>query len=177
MGGYFLEDDIRLLENAFFGINNREATSMDPQQRKLLEVVYECFESAGLSLEAVSGADIGCYVGNFTADFMTMQFKDPELFTRYTATGSGPTILANRLNHVFNLQGPSEVIDTACSSSLYCLHAACSALNLHECQAAIVAGVNLIQAPEHHIATCKAGILSSSSQCRTFNESADGYVR
>ena len=81
MGGYFLEDDIRLFENSSFGINNREATCMDPQRRKLLEIVYECFASAGLSLEAVSGADIGCYGGNFTAEFMTIPFKDPELAT------------------------------------------------------------------------------------------------
>lgn len=175
-GGYFLSEDIASFENHFFGINNREATSMDPQQRKLLEVVYECFESAGMRMETLAGANVGCYVGNFTADFASMQMKDPDLFTRYTATGMGTTILANRLSHVFDLRGPSFVVDTACSSSLYCLHVACTALTLQECAAAVVAGVNLIQAPEQHIATVKAGILSASSTCNTFDISADGYV-
>lgn len=46
---------------------------MDPQQRKLLEVAYESFESAGYSLERISGANVGCYVANFTADFLQMQ--------------------------------------------------------------------------------------------------------
>jgi acyl transferase domain-containing protein len=46
---------------------------MDPQQRKLLEVVYESFESAGYSLDKLSGANVGCYVANFTADFLQMQ--------------------------------------------------------------------------------------------------------
>ena len=149
---------------------------MDPQQRKLLEVVYECFESAGESMETLAGANIGCYVGNFTADFASMQNKDPDLFTRYSATGMGATILANRLSHVFDLRGPSLVLDTACSSSLYCLHVACVALALQECDAAVVAGVNLIQGPEHHLATAKAGILSASSTCKTFDVAADGYV-
>ncbi|ORY71434.1 putative polyketide synthase [Pseudomassariella vexata] len=176
-GGYFIDEDIRAFENSFFGINNLEATFMDPQQRKLLEVVFECFESAGLTLEQLSGANVGCYVGNFVTDFITMQLKDSEYTHRYTATGLGTTILANRISHVFNLKGPSFVIDTACSSSLYCLHAACSALLSRDCDSAVVAGANLIQSPEQQLATMKAGVLSKTSTCHTFDSSADGYGR
>lgn len=108
-GGYFIEEDIRAFENSFFGINNLEATYMDPQQRKLLEVVFESFENAGLSLEELSGSNVGCYVGNFVTDFITMQLKDAEYTHRYSATGLGTTILANRISHVFNLKGPRFV--------------------------------------------------------------------
>jgi acyl transferase domain-containing protein len=69
------------------------------------------------------------------------------------------------------------VIDTACSSSLYCLHTACTALQNRECDAAIVAGANLIQSAEQHIATVKLGVLSPTSTCHTFDSSADGYGR
>ena len=126
-GGYFLSEDVRLFENTFFGINNLEATYMDPQQRKLLEVCFECFESAGVKLRDVAGANVGCYIGNFTVDFHTMQSKDAEYQHRYGATGSGAAILSNRVSHVFDLRGPSVTLDTACSSSLYCLHFACKA--------------------------------------------------
>lgn len=105
-GGYFLDEDVRDFENSFFGINNLEATSMDPQQRKLLEVVYECFENAGETLERMSGSNTGVYVGNFTIDHQIMQTRDPDFIHRYTATGCGTTILSNRISHVFNLQGP-----------------------------------------------------------------------
>jgi acyl transferase domain-containing protein len=105
-GGYFLKEDIRAFENDFFGINNLEATYMDPQQRKLLEVVYECFESAGVPLEKASGTNTGCYIANFTFDFQVMQNRDPEYLHRYSATGLGATILGNRISHVFNLLGP-----------------------------------------------------------------------
>ncbi|KUI73219.1 Polyketide synthase-nonribosomal peptide synthetase [Cytospora mali] len=177
-GGYFLQEaDVRNFENGFFGINNMEAQYMDPQQRKLLESVYEAFESAGLRLDDVSGSNIGCYVGNFTMDFQQMQLRDSEYLHRYSATGLGTTILGNRVSHVFNLQGPSFVIDTACSSSLYCLHAACVALENNECDGAVVAGANLIQSPEQHFATMKAGVLSPTSTCHTFDASADGYGR
>jgi acyl transferase domain-containing protein len=105
-GGYFIKEDIRNFEPDFFGINNMEATYMDPQQRKLLEVVYECLESGGVSLQAASGANIGTYVGTFTMDFQLMQATDPHHFHRYSATGMGTTILANRISHTFNLTGP-----------------------------------------------------------------------
>ncbi|KAL9091247.1 MAG: hypothetical protein Q9159_001542 [Coniocarpon cinnabarinum] len=174
---YLVNEDIREFQNNFFGINNLEATYMDPQQRKLLEVTYECFESAGLPLSKVSGANIGCYVGNFTTDFQTMQAKDSEYLHRYSATGMGTTILANRISHAFNMTGPSFVLDTACSSSLYCLHVACTAIDAGECDTAVVAGANLIQSPEQHLGTLKAGVLSKTSTCHTFDTSADGYGR
>ncbi|KAI0449671.1 reducing type I polyketide synthase 10 [Xylaria acuta] len=176
-GGYFLGDDIQAFENGFFGINNLEASYMDPQQRKLLEVVFECLENAGVSMDKASGSNTGCYVGNFTVDFQVMQMREPDYMNRYSATGLGTTILGNRVSHVFNLRGPSLVLDTACSSSLYCLHVACTALESYECDAAIVAGANLIQSVEQHIATMKAGVLSATSECHTFDISADGYGR
>jgi acyl transferase domain-containing protein len=71
----------------------------------------------------------------------------------------------------------SYVIDTACSSSLYCLHAAVTALRARDCDSAVVAGANLIQSPEQQLATMKAGVLSKTSTCHTFDSSADGYGR
>lgn len=108
-GGYFLDEDVRRFDNDFFGINPMEAAYMDPQQRKLLEIVFESFESAGCTLEELSGSNTGCYVGNFSIDFLTMQTKDPEYMHRYSATGMGTTVLSNRISHVFNLKGPRLV--------------------------------------------------------------------
>lgn len=176
-GGYFIQEDIRNFENSFFGINNLEATYMDPQQRKLLEVVYECFESAGKTKEQMSGTNTGVYVGNFTSDFQTMQAKDPDYYHRYHPTGSGLAIMSNRVSHAFNLQGPSMTIDTACSSSIYALHHALTAMSVGDCDQAIVAGANLIQSPEQHIGTAMGGFLSPTSTCHTFDTSADGYGR
>ncbi|OTA57978.1 polyketide synthase [Hypoxylon sp. EC38] len=176
-GGYFLSEDVRLFQNGFFGINAMEATYMDPQQRKLLEIVFECFESAGLSMEDVSGANTGVFVGNFTVDYQTMQTRDSDYMHRYSASGSGTAIMSNRISHAFNLQGPSMTIDTACSSSIYCIHSAVSAIRNKECDAAIVAGANLITSPEQHLGTMKGGVLSPTSTCHTFDASADGYGR
>ena len=175
--GFFLEEDVRQFDNTFFGINSLEAAHMDPQQRKLLELVFECFENANYTLQNLAGKNVGCFVGNFTNDFQMMQSKDPEFFSRYTATGFGPSLMANRISHIFDLHGPSMTVDTACSSSLYSLHLACSALQRQECEAAICASANLILSPEVLIGASKSGIISPTSACHTFDASADGYAR
>ncbi|ERF74608.1 hypothetical protein EPUS_00738 [Endocarpon pusillum Z07020] len=175
--GYFIHEDLRKFENSFFGINNIEATFMDPQQRKLLEVVYECLESAGVPLDQVNGANIGTYVGSFTLDYWMMQTREPDYLHRYHATGMGTTILANRISHALNLRGPSFTLDTGCSASLYALHQACTALDAGECNAAIVAASDLLQSPEQQLGTMKAGVLSPTGTCHTFDETADGYGR
>ncbi|KAI1465640.1 polyketide synthase-like protein [Daldinia caldariorum] len=162
-GGYFIQEDIRQFDNAFFNINNLEATYMDPQQRQLLE--------------QISGTNTGVFVGNFTQDYQTMQTRDPDYGSRYTATGAGTSILANRISNIFNLQGPSFTLDTACSSSLYCFHSAVSAIRSGDCEEAIVAAANLIMSPEQHLGTMKGGILSPTSTCHTFDVAADGYGR
>ncbi|KAI8945258.1 polyketide synthase-like protein [Xylaria longipes] len=183
-GGYFLQEDVRQFDNEFFGIHSLEATHvcqmMDPQQRKLLEVVFECLENSGTSLSKVSGSNTAVYVGNFSQDHLLMQIRDPDDLRRYHATGAGLTMLANRISHVFNLHGPSLTLDTACSSSIYCLHLAVTALKLGECEAAIVAASNLVMNPTAHVAASKAGFLSPAPhtvKCHTFDISADGYAR
>lgn len=130
---------------------------------------------------------------NTNADFSTLN-REPEYLHRYSATGSGTAILANRLSYIFDLRGPryilpqsppqfvvlifsSFTLDTACSSSIYCLHNAVVALQSGDCDGAIVAGANLITAPEQHLGTMKGGVLSPTSTCHTFDASADGYGR
>ncbi|KAK7954812.1 polyketide synthase [Apiospora saccharicola] len=176
-GGYFLQTDVRQFDNTFFGINNLEAAYMDPQQRKLLEVVFQCFQDAGVTMQDISGTNTAVYVGNFTVDYQSIQSRDPDYLHRYAATGGGTSIMANRISHVFNLQGPSLTLDTACSSTIYALHHAVTAIKNGDCDGAIVAGANLIISPEQHLGTAKGGFLSPTSTCHTFDVSADGYAR
>jgi acyl transferase domain-containing protein len=176
-GGYFLNETLQEFDPSFFGITPIEAMWMDPQQRKLLEVVYESFESAGVSLSDVAGTKTAVFAACFTADFQQMCFKEPSFRHSLAATGVDPGILSNRISHVFNLKGPSIVVNTACSSSVYALHNASNALRNNECAAAVVAGVNLVLAVDQHMNTAKLGVLSPTSTCHTFDASADGYGR
>jgi polyketide synthase 5 len=45
-GGFL--DDVAGFDSEFFGINEREATAIDPQHRLLLETSWEAMEHAGL---------------------------------------------------------------------------------------------------------------------------------
>ena len=177
LGGYFLNETLQEFDPSFFGITPIEAMWMDPQQRKLLEVVYESLESAGVTLDDIAGTKTAVFAACFTADFQQMCFKEPAFRHSLAATGVDPGILSNRISHVFNLRGPSIVVNTACSSSVYALHNASNALRNGECTAAIVAGVNLVLAVDQHMNTAKLGVLSPTSTCHTFDESADGYGR
>lgn len=65
-GGMYLENiDPQDFDAQFFGVRRLDAVAMDPQQRQLLEVVYECIENAGLSLEGLDGEKYGCFVGSY----------------------------------------------------------------------------------------------------------------
>jgi len=84
---------------------------MDPQQRILLEVAYECLESAGVPVESIRGQNVGVYVGAWTADYENIQTKDPnskEVEASWI-TGTGRAILSNRVSYVFDLKGPRYV--------------------------------------------------------------------
>ena len=68
LGGMFLESiDPADFDASFFEVSKTEAISMDPNQRQMLEVVYEGLENAGITLESLDGAPVGCFVGSYAS--------------------------------------------------------------------------------------------------------------
>ena len=57
------------------------------------------------------------------------------------------------------------------------IHLAYQSLNTDECEMAIAGGVNLILNPQSTVALCMTRALAPDSHCKTFDASADGYVR
>ncbi|KAF2846077.1 putative polyketide synthase [Plenodomus tracheiphilus IPT5] len=176
-GGYFLDGPAEDFDPTFFGMTPIEAMWLDPQQRKMLEVTYECLESGGLTLDSVAGSNTAVFVGSFTSDYQQMSTKDGDFRHNYAATGVDTGIISARIGNTFNLNGPIFTINTACSSAIYAIHNACNALRARDCNAAIAGGVNLILTVDQHMNTAKLGILSPTSTCHTFDASADGYGR
>lgn len=72
--GFFLDGRPEDFDPTFFNITPAEAQSLDPQQRKILEVTYECFMSAGVTLESISGSNTAVFVGSFTADYRRFSY-------------------------------------------------------------------------------------------------------
>jgi acyl transferase domain-containing protein len=67
-GGMFIENiDPHDIDAQFFKLSKMEALSMDPQQRQLLEVVYEGLENAGIPLHLLDNQKFGCFVGSYAS--------------------------------------------------------------------------------------------------------------
>ncbi|KAL2844526.1 hypothetical protein BJY01DRAFT_248143 [Aspergillus pseudoustus] len=172
---YYLQEDPACFDAPFFSINSHEAGRMDPQQRQLLEVLWECLESAGET--NWRGKNIGCYVGVYGEDWLDLASKDPQHTDRYHILGTGQFALSNRLSYEYDFQGPSMTLQTGCSASLVGLHEACQALYSGDCCSAIVAGTNLMFAPTMTATMSDNTVMSPTGTCRTFDEKADGYGR
>ena len=160
-----------------FRISPREAEQIDPQQRLMLELVFEACEDAGIPPSRLGGSGAGVYVGASALDYSTIALHDPALADAYFATGNTLSIISNRISYIFDLHGPSLTIDTACSSSLVALHEACEALARGEIDSAIVGGVNILTSPFGFVSFSQATMLSPTGLCRAFSGNADGYVR
>ncbi|RGP76705.1 polyketide synthase [Fusarium longipes] len=176
-GAHFVKGDIKQFDHKFFGISKDTATAMDPQQKQLLEVVYECLESANISMETISKSKIGCYCAMFVSDYHDMLMQDPEYLPTFIAIGTTRTMLANRISHALDLGGPSVTIDTACSGSLVALHLACQALQAGECDGAVIGASNLFLSPDYALSLTRLGAIAADGQCKTFDASANGYGR
>lgn len=176
-GGMFLADvDPADFDAGFFEVSGAEALAMDPNQRQMLEVVFEGLENAGVTLEQLDGQQVGCFVGSYAADYADMQNRDPEDRPPNNALGVGRAINANRLSHFLNIKGPSVTLDTACSGSLQGLDLACRYLQTGDISAAIIATSNLYMSPEHLIDTGSIGSAHSVSPYRLLLAASANYA-
>ena len=169
--------DFDLFDAAFFGINRKEAELMDPQQRLLLELSWLALENAAIAPASLKGRLVGVFVGACNFDYSELIDQHLESIESHAATGNFLSILANRLSYHFDFRGPSVTVDTACSASLTSVHQACQAIRNGECELALAGGVNLCWTEKRFIAFSRAGMLSPDGRCKTFDASANGYVR
>lgn len=174
---YLLEEDVRAFDAAFFNISPNEADSMDPQQRILLETVYEALEAGGHTLESLRGSDTAVYAGTMTADYNDTLTRDHNTMPNYFATGTNRAIISNRVSYFFDWHGPSMTIDTACSSSLVALHQGVRTLRANESRVALACGTQVLLNPEMYIGESKLTMLSPNGRSRMWDADADGYAR
>ena len=163
-----------LFDAARFAISSSEAAAMDPQQRVLLEVGYEALVIHGFQKADTRDNDTGVFLGITNADFHAMSAGSSSV---YAATGGTISIAAGRLSFTLGFQGPCVSMDTACSSALVALHGAAQAIRASDCNVALTTAVSLYFAPHVSIAYARAGMLSADGRCKTFDASANGYVR
>jgi polyketide synthase PksN len=157
-------------EPLFFEISPKEAETMDPRQRLLLQESWKALEDAGYGTKQIIREKIGMFVGAEQGDYPLIAGGEGSITSNHNA------ILASRLAYYLNLNGPVMAIDTSCSSGLVAAHQAILSLRVGECDTAIVAGVNLLLAPESFTGLSRAGMLSEDGKCFAFDKRASGMV-
>ncbi|TVY76085.1 Highly reducing polyketide synthase, partial [Lachnellula suecica] len=176
-GAHFLDQDLGAFDAGFFNISHNEAIALDPQQRFMLEITYEAFENAGITLDQLAGSQTGCYVGAYTSDWRETQFRDAESAPLYSINGTGFEFLSDKVSWFYDLKGPSMTIDTACSSSLVALHQACQSLQSGSSNMAIVGGTSLLLNPDVFLYLSNQKFLAQDRRSKSFDAKGDGYGR
>jgi amino acid adenylation domain-containing protein len=162
---------------AFFGIAEVEAASMDPHQRLFLETVWSALEDAGYPPGGTGSPSVGLFVGMYSPDFNQLLGPGASAREGMRLTGRLNVMVANRVSHMLDLRGPSELVDTACSSSLVAIHRAIQAIACGDCEMAIAGGISLLLSPASTQWLGEANLLSKSGRFRPFDRRGDGLVR
>ncbi|MEY9484431.1 amino acid adenylation domain-containing protein [Streptomyces calvus] len=176
--GAFL-DDPAAFDADHFGIGAEEARALDPQARIFLELAHEALERAGYAGPRRRGLRIGVFAAVGDSGYRQVladAAPDGAPAAAAALTGNLPNLVAARVAHCLDLDGPALAVDTACSSGLVALHLARRSLADGECDLAVVGGVNLHLTPAAHQALEAAQALSPTGRSRAFGSAADGLV-
>ncbi len=177
-------DELDLFDAAFFRISPVEAELLDPQQRLILETSWRALEDAGIDPEQLKDSRTGVYAGISNNDYRGLILEANEnagpaepAASLYAVTGTSLNTAIGRVAFALGLGGPAMAVDTACSSSLVATHQAVTGLQRGDADLALAGGVNIILSGRLLEFRANAGMLAPDGQCKTFDASANGYVR
>ncbi|MGK0188016.1 MAG: amino acid adenylation domain-containing protein [Verrucomicrobiales bacterium] len=175
-----------LFDARHFGIPPKEAESLDPQHRVLLEVAQEALESAGCDPDRFDGK-IGFFAGSSQNSYLLNNLLGDRAFTQQLAAGypvsnfsvmfgNDKDFLPTRVAYKLNLKGQAIAIQCACSTSLVAIAEACKNLQSSHCDMALAGGISLTFPQKRDYLYTPDGMASRDGHCRTFDKDATGTV-
>ncbi|MEU9508026.1 beta-ketoacyl synthase N-terminal-like domain-containing protein [Micromonospora sp. NPDC048170] len=176
--GVLAEPD--LFDAAFFGITPREAETMDPQHRLLMQTAWATLESAGLATGQPFGR-VGVFAGaGFNYYALHHVYAQPGLVETQgllsVVLGNEKDHLAAKVAYRLDLGGPAVTVQTACSTSLVAVHLACQSLRTGDSDVALAGGACVAVPQQAGYLYETKGIMSPDGACRPFDASAAGTV-
>lgn len=170
-------ENIDLFAPDYFHIGKDEADVMDPVQRLFMVNIAKALYDAGYEKENLDGKNVAIIAAkptdsNYTG-FIEKYYPDKAQIAQINHVAS---IMLTRVQHFYNLHGPSYLVDSACSSGLVALSNACNHLQNGDCEIAIVGGVNLIEIVDIRNQK-RADVLADSFHANTFSDNAIGTAR
>ncbi|CAK1589941.1 unnamed protein product [Parnassius mnemosyne] len=170
-------NNVNKFDASFFGVHFKQAHTMDPMCRILLEKAYEAVIDAGFNPKELRNTKTGVFIGACFSESEKTWFYEKMQVNGFGVTGCSRAMLANRISYWLGVTGPSYTVDSACSSSLYALEHAFRAIRDGHCDAAIVGGSNLCLHPYVSLQFSRLGVLSADGRCKSFDNRANGYAR
>ena len=151
---------------------------MDPIQRMLLMSTYEALETAGYSPNrtlSTHSCRIASFFGQASDDAREVNIRAG--VEVHFIPSIQRAFYPGRLNYHFGWEGASYSVDSACSSSSTAVLLACNALLARQCDTAVAGGGQLLGSPFIFSGLSKGSFLSKTGNCKSFQDSADGYCR
>ena len=167
----YLADAASRFDHNYFNISQAEARTMDPQQILALELTEMLWKDAEIDPKTLNRKRVGVYIGAWNQEY------SGDRTSVYHPGGTNPSIIAARISYHYDLRGPSWVSNTACSSSLLAIHYAAKDIEAGRVDYAIAGGVNMLLNESFSATMRNAGFLSKDDRCKTFDDTANGYVR
>ena len=153
----------------------RQASQTDPIQRLLLLSAYEALEQAGYNPDNPGSKKIATFFAQSSDDWR--EVNAGQSIDTYMIPGGIRAFFPGIVNYHFGWEGPAISVDTACSGSAASVDLACSALLSNKCDAALVGGGNILTTSDMFAGLSRAGVLSPTGSCKTWDQGADGYCR
>ena len=166
-------NDIDCFDNEFFGISEKEAGYLSPEQRISMEMAVLAVLDAGYSLKQIRGSRCSVYLATTQNIYGTMIKRH----TGVSLKGNMPSMAPGRIAHFLDLRGANAILDSGCSSALVSVHDACMKLTVHETDLGLVGGVivnlNIPQVDNNYNVF---GLSSPTFKSRPYDAAADGVA-
>lgn len=173
-------DNIKFFDAEFFGITPREAELTDPQQRILMEVIWEALEDSGYNpynyqnkIALFAGGGINTYL---YSNLIQNKSVVPNISDLNVYITNHVDSLATRIAYKLDLKGPAITVQSACSTSLVATHLACQSLLTGDAEIALSAAVKITVPHYTGYHFQEDGIKSKDGHCRPFDENATGTI-